>query len=384
MALKRRDTLNKHKNSSYTPDNVYVDIKIPNLTQTTKNVLMTFEQQKDNPIIDNPSHYYLSLVRWKVPGGNFPVLIMPIVDGQADPNLSVYTVTLETSTDTFQKNLYYYDRSFDTAPGGDPLNANPNQKVSSYYFIYEYQHLLDMVNQALYAAWDNVTGKPVGSEPPFMIFNPVTKIFSLVAQLSQYGVEINALPLTNPANPPSYDADIKIFFNVALQELFTGFAIKYFDNATLGRDAQVLVANYQNNYWPVPSVVSDYVEVSQQFSSAAQWSPVKQILFSTNSIPIQSEFTATSGSSYKKILTDFEPLADTPFSDARTTLQYYPQGPYRLLDLTGTNPLYKIDLYVTWLDIDGNEYYATVPPDDVFTAKLLFVKRDLYKNQYLE
>jgi hypothetical protein len=383
-----------YKNPQKTPDNVYIDIKVSNNGESNA-VLMTYTQQKSEAIVDNPSEYYLSLVRWKVPGANFPILIMPIVEGQPDPNLSAYTVTLETAVDTVQRNLYYTERSFDTPPAQDPLNANPRQIVSSYYFIYEYQHVLDMVNQALYSAWFNLLGKPVGSEAPYMVYDVADGVFSLVAQLSQYGVDILATPIENPAIPPTYDADIKIFFNSKLQKLFNGLAVKYFDNTTLGRDAQILVADYKNNTWPLQNTLaffpSPYVFIKQQYSSISSWSPVQQILFQTSLIPIQAEYTSVNRltlggtvtapvtNSYKKILTDFEPLEDTTNKDVRQTLQYYPQGPYRLIDLTGTNPLQAVDLFVTWIDVFGNEYYATVPPYEEFTAKLLFVHRSLYK-----
>lgn len=373
--------------TSFSPDNVYIDIKVANNTES-RGIIMEFEQTKAEPIIDNPSDYYLSVVRWKVPAFDFPLLIFPIQDNQANPNLSKYSVTLQTSTDEFQQFLYFTNRNSTRTPKV-PLNAIPEQSNSAYYWIYEYQHMVDIINDAFTRAFANVTGKPIGSQAPILLFDPVSKLFSLVAQFVEYGCDILPTP-SSPAQPttqPTYDADIKIFFNFDLFTLFNGFPTKSFPAPTTnGKDVQLLVYQTGDNFFPVQNSANPFptplVEMLQNFPSIASWTPVKQLLFTTRLIPIQSEYTTTSNDSYKKILTDFEPNQDSNV-DIRETLQYFPRGVYRLVDMTGTIPVYNIDLKVTWLDVKGNEYDAYVPIGSQFTAKLLFVKRSLYKENQI-
>ncbi len=379
------DKPDKHrKTTQRSPDNVYVDVKVSN-DGSERFVLAKYSQQKSEAILDDPSQYYLALVRWRVPGSFFPLLIMPIQDNQPNHYLSQYSVTFETSTDVHQQYLYYYSQS--PSPDPVPTDAIPEQKVNSFYFVYDYQHVVSMVNHALNSAFLNVTGKPALAAIPFMVYHEDTGRFGIVANLVDYGVDIQPTPIGNPTTDPTYSASIKIFFNEQLFNLFSGIPSKFFNNSTLGRDAQILIQNYGENSFPIQNTMvpwpSGLVITEQNYNSTSNWSPVKQILFQTSTIPIQAEYTSVSHNSYKKILTDFEPNYASPLLDPRQTLQYYPQGPYRLIDLIGTNPLYNIDLFVTWIDTDGHEFYAAVPPHDQFTAKLLFVRRDVYKQAEL-
>lgn len=361
-----------------TDDDVYIDILIKNDTGA-RSIIAKYEQTRSQQIVANPSNYYLSLVRWKVPGFELPLLIFPIEPDQPDILQSVYSVTLETSTDIYQYPLHYVSYNI---PPNPPTVANPDP-TSSFYFVYNYQQLLDILNHALQVAHDNVTGKPVGSEPPYVIYDPTVKLFSLIAQQSQYSVDISPTPVPPalPTTPPTFDAGIKVYFDFQLYALFNGMPSRTVAEgsaeSTFGRDVQILIADYQNNTYNV-----DYFQIQQTLPSIEYWSPVKQILFITELIPINSEYTAVSSSSFRKILTDFEPI--TSYStDVPATYQYFPQGQYRLIDLIGTKPLYSIDLQVKWLDVNGNEHFVLIPPFQQLTAKLLFVKRNLYKTNNL-
>ena len=362
-----------------TTDNIYIDIKVGN-NSGNRGTIAKFEQTRADQLVANPSNYYLSLVRWKVPGFNLPILIFPIEPNQNDVNRSDYTVTFETSTNIFQYHLYYVSYN---SPSNIPINAVPTQEPSDYYFVYDYQQLLNILNHGLQMAHDNVTGKPVGSEPPYMLYDPETKLFSYIAQQSQYGVDIvpNPAPPGNPTDPPTFDADIKVYFNFKLFALFNGLPSRIITenspDSTQGRDVQILAFSEPDNTYNV-----NYYIMKQTLSSVAYWSPVKQIIFITEIIPINSENTATSNDSFRKILTDFEPIAASN-QDVRTTLQYFPQGQYRLIDLIGTKPQFNIDLTVKWLDINGNEYFVLIPPFQQFSAKIIFVKRNLYKTDNL-
>jgi hypothetical protein len=373
-----------------TDDNVYIDIKISNNTDA-RAIKAKYDQTRTTQILDNPSNYYLSLVRWKIPGFELPLLIFPVEPNPLNPddlNYSQYSVTLETSTDIYQFHLFYMSYNDPNVLVPPPTNSSPYQSNSQYYFIYDYQHMLNIVNYGLLMAFENVTGKPVGAEFPYLIYNPETKLFSLIAQFTNYMVDLapSPAPPAQPTTQPTFDADIKVYMNFKLYSLFNGLPSRTVAEnsaeSTQGRDVQILIHPYGNNYFPDPFVSSDYLRIEQNFSSISYWNPVKQLIFITELIPINSEYTAVSGDSFRKILTDFEPSSDSN-TDIRTTFQYFPQGVYRLIDLIGTKPLYNIDLQVKWIDINGHEYFVTIAPFQELTAKLLFVKRNLYKTNNL-
>ena len=364
--------INNQKKEEPSPDNIYVNVEISN-NSDVRGKKAVYEQTRLNPIVDNPSNYYLSLIRWKIPSYSFPISTFPIQKNQPNPNLSEYSITFETSTNIYQYFLFYLPRTATTLDDTDePLK---------YYFIYEYQHMVDMVNQAFIMCHDNVTGKPAGSQPPFMIYNEVTKLFSVVAQLSQYGVNLQPTPLppSQPINQPDYDADIKVYFNYKLFSRFSALPFRTIPiaNATQGRDVQLLFSDYGNNTYSPTEII-----ITQNYPSISLWNPVKSILFITNVIPVRGELTTNSGNATRKIITDFQPTADSS-NDVRSTLQYFNQGVYRLSDLTGSKAIYDINLEVKWLDIDGNEFYVEVTQFQQLTAKLLFVKRNLFKSDNL-
>ena len=377
----KKHRIQNHLRSAPTSDNVYVDLKVENVSEM-RTVKAQFTQTKTTQLLDNPSNYYLTLARWKVPAFELPVLIFPInKSSNAGPDESQYIITFETSTGLYSFPLYYV--SYNVPNTGIPkLVGDGTAAPSKYWFVYSYQQMLNIINHALQMCFDNVVGKPVGATTaPYMIYDSATKLFSLIAEQPYFTCDITPQPSppTFPNTPPTFDAPIKIFFNYKLYSLFNSIPSRTIpsNQATNHRDVQILVADYKNNTTPSGELI-----IQQDFSSVTFWNPVKQILFLTKLIPINSEYTSVSSNSFQKILTDFEPT-NSWTSDVQTTLQYFPQGQYRLTDLIGNQPLYNIDLTVKWLDIDGNEYFVEIPPFQQFSAKLLFLKRNLVKTDNL-
>lgn len=369
-------------------DNIYIDAEIRNVGDQ-RYVAAIYDQQRIESFVDNPSDYYLSVVRFSIPAFGFPLHIMPIQTGLG-VNDSQYSITLDINNgaNLVREFLIYEPRTADA----QPTTSNPVQ-FTPYYWIFEYQHMIDMINDALSRAFASLVGTPAGSVAPFMIFNPETKLFSIVADGTFYQItDTLPSPFIYPIgyNPIlRYTSPVRIWFNYKLYELFNGIA-SFFAEATPqadGRDVQILVNNQNNNNVyinpnsavPVPTTA---LEMKQQLISVATWNPVKQIIFTSGLLPINSEFTATSDNSFQKILTDFEPL-NSSGQDVRTILQFFPQGPYRLIDCIGTNPLYRLDFNIKWKDAYGNLYDVVIPFLHLISVKFLFVKRSLYKNKNL-
>lgn len=354
-------------NSTYKPtaDHVYVDVKLGN-TGSERGVPIVYNQQRLEPILDNPSNYYLSLIRWKIPAFALPILIFPIADPDASSYLSSYSITLVYNNIPYQEQLFY------TNQNGSSLE--PPLTSEKFYFVYYEEHFMTMVNSALQRAFDSIPGVPVGATAPELIFEAESRLFSLIAQQANYEVDVEPIP----PSQPTFNATIRIYFSYGLYQLFNGLPFRTvaeaLPEASNGRDVQLIVQTFENNTLP-----GSLLSMVQNFQSLSIWSPVKQLEFTTALLPISSEFTSASGDSFKKIMTNFEPLSDNKGGE-RDMYQYFPQGPYRLVDMVGTNPIYSIDLRVTWSDIEGNDYPVEITSLQQFSAKLLFVKRNLYKS----
>ena len=80
------------------PHHVYLDLDVTNNDYTTNvtRPYLRFEKKRNTPFLDGDSaEYFCSIVRFTIQAGNtLPVFIPNIVTGQADPNLTIYTVTL--------------------------------------------------------------------------------------------------------------------------------------------------------------------------------------------------------------------------------------------------------------------------------------------------
>jgi len=80
------------------PHHVYLDLDVINNDYTTNGTrpYLRFEEIRNTPFLDGDSaEYFCSIVRFTIQTGNtLPVFIPSIVIGQANPNLTIYTVTL--------------------------------------------------------------------------------------------------------------------------------------------------------------------------------------------------------------------------------------------------------------------------------------------------
>lgn len=132
-------------------------------------------------------------------------------------------------------------------------------------------------------------------------------------------------------------------------------------------------------------------QMSEEHSTLGTWTQFEAIRLTTASMPVRQEVVQASqfvdagsnpyaGSqtnglySSQQILTDFLPTQDV-FGDVGTVLQFFPQGPYRLVDLFGTTPLSLIDVSVYWVDRNQAQYLLQIPPQQALSIKLLFKRK---------
>jgi hypothetical protein len=360
-------------------DHIYYNIVIPH--DDTQGYALTpaqFRVQVTTPIIEDPSDYWLTVARFSVPGFAVPLLIFKVVDGQANPNLGIYTVTLfnQSTSATSQQNVIFTPRS-NSSPAGAPI---PSQQVIPYYFVYEYQHMIDMINTALNAAWV-VVGSP-GTAAPYLIYDPISQLISLI---------------TTATFDYKDGTGTQIFFNSPLFNLVEGMPSYYYGaNAPLGKEYQLLSTDYKNNAYFPPDLGSNgatgpatFWALTQEFFALGNWNSFKSILFATN-MSVNKEYIPTkstpslsfnslnqSDTNSIGILTDFEPDVSTSAGDSRGIFQYAAIL-YRLIDMNSNTPLRFFDITVYWSDVYGNVYPLELATGQTVTIKLLFIKRNSF------
>lgn len=336
-------------------DNVYYNAVIKNDATSTTARRMDFNEEHSQPIVSNPSEYKLTIVRMNIPADGIPLFYF--IDGK-------YSVTLSYGGDDYREFLAYVPV---VNPGLFP-GVQP---------IYYYEQFVRSINNAFAAAHTLLKADhPAASDyPPILMFDPRSQLLSFIVDTSY----INTSP-----------GCIEIYMNTDLGIFFQNISFFTFSRYSLtGKDDRLLVVNYQNNYYPVatdPSVQfvdgsgNSYfaLQMTSEFPLYRKWNTLRGILITTASVPIRREILSVNSDidpnpTFANILTDYTPQINTN-GDVLTPFYYYPQGPYRLIDLTDSNPLYKFDFRISWVDADGSIYPIFLLPGNEVAIKFLFMR----------
>lgn len=396
--------------SDFSPDHVYFNVEITNSLPISSTatpyqnsapaIPARYIETLTQPIIADPSQYYITIARFSIPGQGIPLIVFPTLSDSL--SITPYVFCLTYNGNDYPVNVVYFSTN------NDPLPTLSTKKNTKYYYVYEYQHVISLFNIALLSSFNALKlANPASpqTEAPFLIFNSSTQLISMVA----------------PVNYNTPGDEIQIFSNNLLyNRFFVSMLVQYFGhNQTNGKDflylfpptsittaigvsnltpkyndlfaiappsagTQTAEGRFYTNSINNPSLAtSAYTFNSQNFVALQYWNSFKNIVFTTTSIPIRGEYipqnntTGNQGEgiiSFRQILTDFQPSLSNA-GDSRSQLQYYPQGPYRLVDLVSNTPIQKIDIQVWWQDTEGDLHSIDILNEEVAGIKLLFIKK---------
>lgn len=387
-------------------DNVYYNLTIRALE---KPVLAEFFETRQDIILDDPNDYYMTIARFTVPLNSLPIFIFKIEEGITQNNVDrgTYAVSLvhNASGDIFTENLQYINEGVFPVPV-PPSQNNGKQLITEYYYVYSYQHMINMINTALATAFTALqTAHPTiySSNPPFFYYDENSELISLVAQKTYDtdGFFINVSP--GPIQT-LFPQEIKIYSNTSLLTLLDGFDVFFegFNNSPLIASFNIRSSPFNRNvYFPLNVSPTDllinpindlaptaFISATQEYTTLVFWNSFRNLLFVTNTIPIKNEYLPTINSinnpiggeginNFFPILTDFEPLLERA-GNTRGLLNYTAEGQYRLTDMQSNLPLRKFDIKLFWVDQDNNLYPMTIFPFTQVKIKFLFVRKELY------
>jgi len=365
------------------PDIVYynADIVADSNDETTlgldKDPPIRFSETRTVPLIADISKYMFSIIRFTMDGAgkDLPIFIPKINANQSDINLTTYSATFDYTvyytnpvTSANASQTFTAQRFVEYAPETlyAPLPNPPNTQLPDgeyvgqdlrgrYYFVYTYQHWLDLVNQtfkdAFYdsqpatpntyhptlsisaqwtAFWTSIGGtsgnKPtLRGTPPFINYDRGSGLFSLYGNVYNFGDQVitgatptstswsfnNGTPVYATASTQGTEVT-KLYFNTNMMGLFDNFN-NFYIGAELpyGKTNQILFQNLQTNIstpsntlsaWSAtagakPTVSSSaivYWVMTQDYNSTSTlWNPISAIVFSSTMIPIFPEQTGT-------------------------------------------------------------------------------------------
>ena len=360
------------------PDYIYYNANIINNTTNDLGTLLVasqdpqirFNETRDAALVKDASQYHFSIIRFTMNGSgrNLPLFIPSVQIGQADPNKTIYSVavtyqqkwnlsgsqTLSLAIAPPATFVTYAPEILNTAVAPVPGPPTTQQDLSTnYYYVYTYQHWLDLVNAAILTAYSTLwtatqtawnagvvaLGQTLVANPfpfptindflalvnpPQIIYSPTTQLFTIYGDAEGYGTRIGAFinaPYVGPATPGRNTASVnRIFMNANMWGLFANFPIQYWNSTTITSPAvnpafavggvpegyayEILFPNllYTNvlnqlanaSYVPAtPYQQRKNLWINTQgFPSTDQlWSPIGSIVFTTTLLPIRNEAT---------------------------------------------------------------------------------------------
>jgi len=350
-------------------DNIYYDMLIQAPPGSSGPVQARYDVDSRSEILEKVNDWNLSIVRFAIPSNLIPIFNFQIQGGsaQADRDLGVYSVTLVRGATTTQTYLRYDNWNSYVTPLPPPPSLNPPQftqdRATLYYGVYEIQHMISMINTALDTAFATLPVIP-GSAAPRFIYDPVTKLISLIALSADYDV-----------NTPGYT---EIYVNSDLFRFLQSIPTRRYGYNTLnGKDYQFLMADYSNNHYSVTEW-----SLSQAYPCLSDWNDITSIIFRSSSIPSRTEYSPN-GLGEGADLTDNPTLAilndfiqyPVDNGNLRGTLLYTPTAEYRWIDLVGTGELKAIKINVFWSDRQKYIHPIYLNTYDQLSAKILFQRR---------
>lgn len=387
---------NSNAGQGQNPEQLYYDVVITNLENSDQSPpVLYFNETRNNPFVYDPESYYMSIIRFTLDTPTLPVIIPEIQPNQGNLNLTIYSITL---TYTYNGTIYY-GRSYLTyipqnlqaippVPPNQTTNGLQNNSTQ-YYSIYNYQYFIYLVNNTFTSAYNSLSSQvtTAGGTLP-SIYAPI-----MTYDTTNFIAVINADDAGYSSTAPN---QISIFFNNPMATLFASFPF-YYQKATpvnISNGCNLLIqtdtfggSNILPTTYPTTPTGFPFnaIQVFQETSSVALWTPVLSVVFCSNTLPIvpnqiSAPLVFIDGVKYQnggnnsdvaQIITDF--VSDTGIY--KPNIVYTPSAQYRLIELTGNRPIYTLDISVFWKDRFGQLNAFQLGSGCSSTIKFLFTKK---------
>jgi hypothetical protein len=380
------------------PTHVYLNLDVVN-NSTTNAQPLVFNETRNMPFLTNSENYFCSVVRFTLQTSNsLPVFIPDILTGQDDVDRTVYAISMSlskytrdgsgtiTATDTFGASKYIDYKSLDFT---QPEPAPPLTRVdtsSTYYFIYNINDWVDMVNDAFKILTLDIiqkfqdAGKPVSFKKPFITYDISSGLFTIHSDNSMDVIGSSGV------------YDLKIAFNSRLYNILP-FSAKLERLPPLGApfpDTTYILNLFNKSDANVSVVYSSsdkaerYIILQTEFSPLPLLNPIRNIYFTTNTLPIQPTLasppkvigdtniaTGSVSGDILNIITDYS-LAVSASNNYNGEIIYQPAGELRLIELNSVPYLNRVDISAFWEDRRGQSYPIYLPSGANANLKLLF------------
>ena len=360
---------------------IYYDITLSNVDSANSDNTnqLIFKDRRDTPIINSIKDYRMSILRFELSTWSLPVFYFQPKTNSNDPLEGIYSVTLcwrtpgsTISTDPVNLIFVAQDNSL-PVPAAPSTFPNGISTYNEYYFVYNFNNLIDMLNEALLFSFTKLQGDVSGAldtaKAPIVVWND-NLTASIYSELDFYDV--------------TADNHVEIFFNRPLFSLFNSFPMEKFTPTDTGKHYQILTnprSGIQTTTIPAYSS-AQLIKIDQEFPTNESWSPINSIVFTTTMAVLSSvqsnptvyqngvqQYLSNTYNNTQTIISDFQ----TDQNNYRSTVFYLPTSQYRYISLLNNDvPLYEINIYGWVKDRYGILRPLTLPSNSIFSMKILF------------
>jgi hypothetical protein len=166
------------------------------------------------------------------------------------------------------------------------------------------------------------------------------------------------------------------------------FEINSYAGNVNGRNFKLIAKNLQDTNVLEISDSYSAIQMLESYCSTSTWSPVSSLVITTGSMPVVStiqaepKFFGSSGLQHfysaninVNVLSDFEINLQRGV-EWLPSVTYSPYV-YRLISLSGNNPLHSLDIAVFWKDIYGAYHKLYIGSNSSADFKIMFRKKYL-------
>lgn len=345
-----------------------------------------YSENRSDILLDNANLYKFSIIRASFESVNIPILIPKIDTTQGNINQTSYQVqlscnlTINAQNYTIQSNpinvMYQCRNKFANQVPASPLNRTVIE--DPYYYIYDVNHFVDLVNTAFVTAQASlltngrtqIQGLNLVTKCPKMVYE--NNLFTIYFDSNGYG------GTDATSNGGAQVENCYLTFNDAFFSLFRNFNTILMPNGFY----QVNVQNSLNNIVTVGT--KQYYTMTQSFQSLSNiWSPVSSIVFYSN-MGIRTEYlgsfqvlnginqvTTSSNNIEQNIADIILPLDNT--MEYNSLIVYQPTK-FRYSDVT-VNQIRNVDISIYWKSKNGSINPVTLADGCSMSVKMMFKKK---------
>ncbi len=344
------------------PDKFYADLSLTNTNDQPMEARVT--DIRNQVILDHPEEYEMSIVRFECSMELIPIFI-PETPNPAFPLRTGYSVTL------LYGGVYYQEY----------INIDQTEKD---YGIFNYGIWVEHYNIAAAAAYARLPGGITATKPPYFSYNPTTEKINLYVQLDYLESNVNRIQI-------GLDQLSIIKLNLPIKN-YIGFGLAN------GFDGSIAVENYSSlvpaygfrSGYPYflsdasQAAAGDYLQIVEEYVSIANWSFVKEIVFTSGRIPVVQSFLPSSSGSgqsgtvsgqFLPVLTDFALLKSTSNFPIRGTAVYLPTAEYRRLSMNSNSNFDTLDFQAYFQDYNLRLYPIRLFKGTNVSMKILFERK---------